>query len=583
MEELKNIALDAAVRQKVATWLQPPYDEKTGAVIRELICNQDVTELTDAFYKDLAFGTGGLRGIMGAGTNRMNPYTVGRATQGLSNYLRKIYPNEPVRVAVSYDSRNGSKEFAQMVADVFAANGFDVYLFEALRPTPQLSFAIRQLNCQSGVMITASHNPKEYNGYKAYWKDGGQLVSPHDVGVIEEVGLVSDPDDVKRNGPAERIHTLGQEMDELYMQKVSALSLRSGLEEEKKALKIVFSSLHGTGGTLVSPLLAKWGFSQVYSVAGQMEPDGDFPTVVYPNPEEPEAMTLAIEEAIRRDADLVMATDPDADRVGLAIRLEKGKFELLNGNQIGSLLVAYVLSSLAEKGQLKKDDYVVKTIVTTGLIADIAASYQLPCYDVLTGFKYIGELMTQKEGQGRFLVGGEESFGYLIGDLVRDKDAVISCAFIAEMAAYYRSQSKSLNDVLLELYQQHGYYLERLVSLTKKGKSGAEEIQQMMEGLRFGGRQNLGEIPIARINDYKQRVSSDLLSGKTEAIELPISDVLQFITVEGDIISVRPSGTEPKIKFYCSVREPLADLKEASQIKKVLESKIERIMADILK
>lgn len=583
MEELKNIALDAAVRQKVATWLQPPYDEKTGAVIRELICNQDVTELTDAFYKDLAFGTGGLRGIMGAGTNRMNPYTVGRATQGLSNYLRKIYPNEPVRVAVSYDSRNGSKEFAQMVADVFAANGFDVYLFEALRPTPQLSFAIRQLNCQSGVMITASHNPKEYNGYKAYWKDGGQLVSPHDVGVIEEVGLVSDPDDVKRNGPAERIHTLGQEMDELYMQKVSALSLRSGLEEEKKALKIVFSSLHGTGGTLVSPLLAKWGFSQVYSVAGQMEPDGDFPTVVYPNPEEPEAMTLAIEEAIRRDADLVMATDPDADRVGLAIRLEKGKFELLNGNQIGSLLVAYVLSSLAEKGQLKKDDYVVKTIVTTGLIADIAASYQLPCYDVLTGFKYIGELMTQKEGQGRFLVGGEESFGYLIGDLVRDKDAVISCAFIAEMAAYYRSQGKSLNDVLLELYQQHGYYLERLVSLTKKGKSGAEEIQQMMEGLRFGGRQNLGEIPIARINDYKQRVSSDLLSGKTEAIELPISDVLQFITVEGDIISVRPSGTEPKIKFYCSVREPLADLKEASQIKKVLESKIERIMADILK
>lgn len=583
MEELKNIALDAAVRQKVATWLQPPYDEKTGAVIRELICNQDVTELTDAFYKDLAFGTGGLRGIMGAGTNRMNPYTVGRATQGLSNYLRKIYPNEPVRVAVSYDSRNGSKEFAQMVADVFAANGFDVYLFEALRPTPQLSFAIRQLNCQSGVMITASHNPKEYNGYKAYWKDGGQLVSPHDVGVIEEVGLVSGPGDVKRNGPAERIHTLGQEMDELYMQKVSALSLRSGLEEEKKALKIVFSSLHGTGGTLVSPLLAKWGFSQVYSVAGQMEPDGDFPTVVYPNPEEPEAMTLAIEEAIRRDADLVMATDPDADRVGLAIRLEKGKFELLNGNQIGSLLVAYVLSSLAEKGQLKKDDYVVKTIVTTGLIADIAASYQLPCYDVLTGFKYIGELMTQKEGQGRFLVGGEESFGYLIGDLVRDKDAVISCAFIAEMAAYYRSQGKSLNDVLLELYQQHGYYLERLVSLTKKGKSGAEEIQQMMEGLRFGGRQNLGEIPIARINDYKQRVSSDLLSGKTEAIELPISDVLQFITVEGDIISVRPSGTEPKIKFYCSVREPLADLKEASQIKKVLESKIERIMADILK
>lgn len=584
MEELKNLALDAEVGRKVAAWLKPPYEENTGLVIRELIRNQDVAELTDAFYKDLAFGTGGLRGIMGAGTNRMNPYTVGRATQGLSNYLRKVYPNETaIRVAVAYDSRNGSKEFAGIVADVFVANGITVYLFEDLRPTPQLSFAIRQLSCHSGVMITASHNPKEYNGYKAYWKDGGQLVSPHDVGVIEEVGLVSGPNEIKRNGSADQIHILGKNMDELYLQKVSDLSMRSGLDEEKQALKIVFSPLHGTGATLVPSLLEKWGFRQVYSVNGQMEPDGNFPTVVYPNPEEPEAMTLAIEEAIRQDADLVMATDPDADRVGLAIRLEKGKYELLNGNQIGSLLVDYVLSAKAEQRKLETGDYVVKTIVTTGLIADIAASHGLPCYDVLTGFKYIGELMTQKEGEGRFLVGGEESFGYLIGDLVRDKDAVISCAFIAEMAAYYRSQGKSLYDALLELYQKYGYYLERLVSLTKKGKSGAEEIQQMMTRLRSGGLESLGGIQIARINDYQQSVSRDLLSGEAQAIELPVSDVLQFITIEGDIISVRPSGTEPKIKFYCSVREALADKTEEAQVKEVLENKIERIMADILK
>lgn len=583
MEELENLGLSKNIAERIAVWSKPPYDQETRIAIAEKVKARDLVELTDAFYKDLAFGTGGLRGLMGVGTNRMNQYTVGRATQGLSNYLHQIYGQEEIKVAVAHDSRNGSKEFAGIVADVFASNGFSVFLFEELRPTPQLSFAIRQLGCHSGVMITASHNPKEYNGYKAYWNDGGQLVFPHDVGVIKEVDLVKDPSQVKTGLNSGTIQMLGREMDELYMDKVLDLSIRSWMEEEKNALKIVFSPIHGTGGTLVPELLEKWGFAHVHTLESQAKPDGNFPTVVYPNPEEPEAMTLAIQEAIRQDADLVMATDPDADRVGLAVRTKKGHYELLNGNQIGSLLVDYVLSSLAEKNLLKPNDYVVKTIVTTGLIADIAKTYKVPCYDVLTGFKYIGELMTQKEGKGRFLVGGEESFGYLVGELVRDKDAVISCAFIAEMAAYYRSYNKSLYDVLQDLYLKYGYYLERLVSLTKKGKSGSEEINQMMQNLRSDSPNELGGIKVIQINDYQKSISQNLLTGEAFKIDLPVSDVLQLVTVDGDIISARPSGTEPKIKFYCSVREPLVDKKEASKVKTLLENKIERIMADILK
>lgn len=583
MEELENLGLAKNIAERIAVWSKPPYDQETRIAIAEKVKARDLVELTDAFYKDLAFGTGGLRGLMGVGTNRMNQYTVGRATQGLSNYLHQIYGQEEIKVAVAHDSRNGSKEFAGIVADVFASNGFSVFLFEELRPTPQLSFAIRQLGCHSGVMITASHNPKEYNGYKAYWNDGGQLVFPHDVGVIKEVNLVKDPSQVKTGLNSGTIQMLRREMDELYMDKVLDLSIRSWMEEEKNALKIVFSPIHGTGGTLVPELLAKWGFAHVHTLESQAKPDGNFPTVVYPNPEEPEAMTLAIQEAIRQDADLVMATDPDADRVGLAVRTRNGHYELLNGNQIGSLLVDYVLSSLAEKDLLKPNDYVVKTIVTTGLIADIAKTYKVPCYDVLTGFKYIGELMTQKEGKERFLVGGEESFGYLVGELVRDKDAVISCAFIAEMAAYYRSYNKSLYDVLQDLYLKYGYYLERLVSLTKKGKSGSEEINQMMQNLRSDSPNELGGIKVIQINDYQKSISQNLLTGEAFKIDLPVSDVLQLVTVDGDIISARPSGTEPKIKFYCSVREPLVDKKEASKVKTLLENKIERIMADILK
>jgi len=587
---MAGMDLSAELADRIAAWLEAPYDGETIAAVKDLIEQGNIAELTDSFYKDLDFGTGGLRGILGVGTNRMNNYTVGKATQGLSNYLRKIYPDEEVKVAISYDSRNQSPEFSRLIASIFVANGFEVYLFEGLRPTPQLSFAIRQLGCHSAVMVTASHNPKEYNGYKAYWKDGGQLVAPHDKGVIECVNEISDPGQVlydseqrKGGGKAGKLHLLGKEMDEAYLQAVLALSIRPEIVQKEKDLKIVYSPIHGTGMTLVPQLLERWGFGKVSVVQEQSQPDGDFPTVVYPNPEESEAMTLALEEAVRIDADLVLATDPDADRVGMAIKIGKGTYELLNGNQIGSLLVDYVLSSMAEKELLNPNDYAVKTIVTTDLISDIAARYGIPCPEVLTGFKYIGELMTQQEGKMRFVVGGEESFGYLIGDLVRDKDAVISCAFLAEMAAYHKSRGKNLREALIELYLRHGFYKERLISLTKKGKKGAEEIQQIMKRLREGNIRDLGGIEVSRINDYLTQVSKDLKSGKESGIKLPKSDVLQFVTADGDVISVRPSGTEPKIKFYCSVRETLSSPAAYDKVEKELASKIDRMMESILR
>lgn len=574
---------------RISEWLSAPYDVGTIQEVGSLIGQGDRSELTDAFYKDLEFGTGGLRGILGVGTNRMNDYTVGKATQGLSNYLKQTYPGEQIRVAVSYDSRHRSAEFSRLIADIFVANGFEVYLFEGLRPTPLLSFAIRQLGCHSGVMVTASHNPKEYNGYKAYWKDGGQLVPPHDRGVIQCVNAITDPGQVRF--PAEtltdensgRLHLMGTEMDEAYLQAVLALTIRPEAVKQESDLKIVYSPIHGTGITLVPQLLQRWGFRNVTVVEEQARPDGDFPTVVYPNPEESEAMTLALAEARRSDADLVLATDPDADRVGMAIKTGSGTYELLNGNQIGSLLVDYVLSSMAEKDLLRPDDYAVKTIVTSDLIADIAASYGIPCPQVLTGFKYIGQLMTQQEGNMRFVVGGEESFGYLIGDLVRDKDAVISCAFLAEMAAYHKSRGKSLQDALIDLYLRHGYYRERLISLTKKGKSGSEEIRQIMQKLRHGTIRELGGIEVVRINDYQQQISRELKTGRESVIKLPTSDVLQFITADGDVISVRPSGTEPKIKFYCSVRENLATAADYEKVGKMLDTKIDQMMEAILR
>ncbi|WDF68711.1 phospho-sugar mutase [Sphingobacterium oryzagri] len=575
--------IDQATNNRIQQWLTAEYDSETVAQVQQLVDNNEETELIDSFYKDLEFGTGGLRGIMGVGSNRMNKYTIGKATQGLANYLKKQFPDQAIKVAVSYDSRNNSQKFGHLVADVFSANGIHVYLFEALRPTPVLSFAVRHFGCQGGVMLTASHNPKEYNGYKAYWNDGGQLVAPHDKNVITEVDAISSVTEIKFDRQPENITLVGEDFDQHYVDANKKLSIHPEAVAAEKDLKIVFSSIHGTGVTIVPKMLEAWGFTNVHLVEEQATPDGNFPTVVYPNPEEEEAMSMAKKKGEELDADVVMATDPDADRVGLAVKNHKGEIQLLNGNQIGSLLIYYVLSSKKENGSLKDNDFIVKTIVTSNLMTAISDSFSVKHYETLTGFKFIGEVMTRVEGKENYLVGGEESYGFLVGDLVRDKDAVNACAFIAEMAAYFKSQGKSLFDVLLSLYEQYGFYQEKLISLTKKGKAGAEEIKQMMADLRANAPQTLGGVAVKEIRDYAHGVATVLASNSQSSIDLPKSDVLQFITVDGDVISARPSGTEPKIKFYCSVKEPLAsrDAYEETAIK--LEEKVKNIMADIVK
>lgn len=573
--------LNPSISQKIEQWLNGNYSDETKVSIQNLIDANDTETLNDAFYKNLDFGTGGLRGIMGVGTNRINKYTIGKATQGLANYLKKVYPNQQIKVAVSFDSRNSSQEFAQTVADVFSANNIYVYLFSALRPTPELSFTIRELNCQSGVMLTASHNPKEYNGYKAYWNDGGQLTAPHDKNVIDEVNAI-EIDQVQFQPKAEFIQKIDKEIDEKYIEKLRTLSIKPEIVNEQRDLKIIYSPIHGTGITVVPEVLKKWGFSNVHIVETQGQPDGNFPTVIYPNPEEEEAMSIGLKEAKDLNADLLMATDPDADRVGVAVKNLDGDFQLLNGNQIGSLLVNYILDAKKENNSLASNDFTCKTIVTTNLIQEISASYQVPCYEVLTGFKFIGELMTKLEGKERFLVGGEESYGYLVGDLVRDKDAVVSCAFIAEMTAFYKHQGKSLFDALVDLYLKHGFYKEKLISLTKKGQSGTEEIKSMMQRLRTNTPKTLGGDQVVLLKDYENSISINQLNGEEKVINLPKSDVLQFITADGSVVSARPSGTEPKIKFYCSARLPLESRRDYEIVDAALEQKIEQMMSDII-
>lgn len=577
---MKN--LDKDIQKKIEDWLTPSYDEGTRKAVQDLIDNNEETELTDSFYKDLEFGTGGLRGIMGVGSNRMNKYTIGKATQGLANYLKKQFPDQEIKVAVSYDSRNNSKAFGQLVANVFAANGIKVHLFTALRPTPMLSFAIRHFGCQSGVMLTASHNPKEYNGYKAYWNDGCQLTAPHDKNVIDEVNAINAVNDIKFEGHTHNIIPVGDEIDQLYIDANKKLSIHPEAVLAQKNLKIVFSPIHGTGITIVPKMLEAWGFEQVSVVAEQATPDGNFPTVIYPNPEEEDAMALAKKKGEEIDADLVLATDPDADRVGIAVKNNKGEFQLLNGNQIGSLLVYYVLSAKSELKQLGSNPYIVKTIVTSNLQADIADHYGVKHYETLTGFKYIGELITNLGDSAQYLVGGEESYGFLVGDLVRDKDAPNSCAFLAEMTAYFKTKGKTVYEVLLDIYKEFGCYQEKLISLTKKGKAGAEEIQAMMNGLRHNLPTILGGIKVKEIRDYQLSQTTDMSTGERRAISLPKSDVLQFITVDGDVISARPSGTEPKIKFYCSVKENLTDTADYVDVQTVLEEKVDRMMKDIV-
>ena len=575
-------SLDKNIQKKIEDWLSPSYDEETRKAVQDLIDNNEETELTDSFYRDLEFGTGGLRGIMGVGSNRMNKYTIGKATQGLSNYLKKQFPDQEIKVAVSYDSRNNSQAFGQLVAKVFAANGIKVHLFNELRPTPLLSFAIRHFGCQSGVMLTASHNPKEYNGYKAYWNDGCQLTAPHDKNVIDEVNAINTVNDIKFDGNRHNIIPVGDEIDQIYIDANKTLRIHPEAVLVQKDLKIVFSPIHGTGITIVPKMLAAWGFENVSVVAEQATPDGNFPTVIYPNPEEEDAMALAKKKGEEIDADLVLATDPDADRVGIAVKNNKGEFQLLNGNQIGSLLIYYVLSAKNELKQLGANPYIVKTIVTSNLQADIADHYGVKHYETLTGFKYIGELITNLGDSAQYLVGGEESYGYLVGDLVRDKDAPNSCAFLAEMTAYFKSKGKTVYEVLLDIYKEFGCYQEKLISLTKKGKAGAEEIQTMMAGLRHNLPNTLGGIKIREIRDYQLSHTTDMSTGERKAISLPKSDVLQFITVDGDVISARPSGTEPKIKFYCSVKESLEDTADYLDLQNVLEAKVDRMMKDIV-
>lgn len=573
--------LDPTILQKANAWLQGSYDDDVKQQIQTLLDHEAYTELTDSFYRDLEFGTGGLRGIMGAGSNRINKYTIGAATQGLANYLKKTYPGEKIKVAIAHDSRNNAELFSRITAEVFSANDIYVYFFKALRPTPELSFAVRTLGCKSGVMLTASHNPKEYNGYKAYGADGGQFVSPHDTAVMDEVAAITSIDDIKFNRVDANIQEIGEEIDEQYLDQITRLSVSPEVIQRQKDLKIVYSPIHGTGITLVPQALKRFGFENVILVDEQTTPDGNFPTVVYPNPEEKEALTLALKKAQEVDADLVLATDPDADRVGIAVKNTENEFILLNGNQTGAMLINYLLTAWQEKGKLTGKEYIVKTIVTTNLIEQIAKAKNVTFYNTLTGFKYIGELMTKFEGKQTFIGGGEESYGYLIGELVRDKDAVVSSAFIAEMTAYYKDKGSSLFEALIDTYIQYGFYKEKLISLTKKGKTGAEEIKEMMEKFRTNPPLTLGGSKVSTLKDYEKGIETDLLSNTTKKLELPTSDVLQFITEDGSIISARPSGTEPKIKFYCSVNGKLTDKAAYKETDKQLDDKVSAIMKDL--
>lgn len=571
--------IDPVVLQKANLWLDGPYDDETKNTVRKMM-DGNPQEFTDAFYRDLEFGTGGLRGIMGVGSNRMNKYTVGAATQGFSNYLKKNFKDSSIKVAIAYDSRNNSKYFAEISADIFSANGFKVFLFDDLRPTPELSFAIRYLGCKGGIMITASHNPKEYNGYKAYWDDGGQLISPHDKNVIQEVNKIASIADIKFDGNKDLIEIIGESVDKVYLGKVKSLSLSPEMIQKQKALKIVYTSLHGTGIKLIPQSLKNFGFANVHIVSEQAVPDGNFPTVVSPNPEEPAAMEIAINDARKLDADIVLATDPDADRVGVAVK-DGNDFVLLNGNQTASLLILYLLHQWKENQKLTGKEYIVKTIVTSELLSSIADEYHVKHYDVLTGFKFIADIIKKYEGIQTFIGGGEESYGYLVGDFVRDKDAVISCSMIAETAAWAASQGKSMMEILTELYIKFGFYKEKLVSVVRKGKAGAEEIKKIMDDFRAEPPKSLGGSPVVTVKDYLTGKSKDMKTGIETVIDLPKSNVLQFFTEDGSKVSVRPSGTEPKIKFYFGMKGKLERREDSAKVNHKLDLHIDSIVKEL--
>jgi phosphoglucomutase len=579
---MENQELLKEVRAKAQEWLSPTYDEKTRAEVQALLDNEDPTELIDSFYRNLEFGTGGLRGIMGVGTNRMNIYTAGAATQGLSNYLKKNFADLPlIKVAIGHDCRNNSRLYAESSAKIFAANGIKAYLFEDLRPTPELSFAIRELGCQSGIILTASHNPKEYNGYKAYWDDGSQIVAPHDENIVDEV-LKIKVEDIKFDGPAELIEIMGEEMDRKFLEKVKAVSISPDVVARHKNMKIVYTPIHGTGVKLIPAALRAFGFTNIFNVPEQDVVSGDFPTVISPNPEEVAAMTMAIKKAEEVDADIVMASDPDADRIGVAVKNDKGKYIIVNGNQTALLFIYYIITKMKEAGTLKGNEYIVKTIVSTELIAEIARKNNIEYFDVFTGFKFIAEIIRELEGKKKYIGGGEESFGFMPADFVRDKDAVTSCALMAEIAAWAIDQGKTLYELLQDIYLEYGFSKEKLKSVVRKGKSGAEEIEQIMTRFRNDPPKELGGSPMEWVKDYSTNIAKNLITGEEKKIDQKItSNVLQFFTKEGTKISVRPSGTEPKIKFYFEVKGKLESRSQFDEAEKKAEDKIDAIMEEL--
>ena len=571
--------MDQKIQQKIDNWLAGNYGQPVKDAILQLQ-KDNPDELADAFYKNLEFGTGGLRGIMGVGTNRINKYTIGMATQGYANYLKQCFGGD-VKVAVAHDCRNNSRFFAETTASVFAANGIKVFLFEALRPTPELSFAIRYLKCQGGVVCTASHNPKEYNGYKAYWDDGAQMVAPHDTNVIVEVEKIASVDDVQWTGGDANITIIGKDMDEPYMAMVAGLSVYPEVCKAQHDLKIVYTPIHGTGITLVPQVLAKFGFDNVHIVEEQSTPDGNFPTVVFPNPEEKEAMSIGLKMAKELDADILLGTDPDSDRVGIGVKNNAGEWVLMNGNQTAVLAFNYMIEARKTKGISAPNDMVVKTIVTTEMIDTIAKANNINCYSVLTGFKWIAALIKEKEGKEKYIIGGEESFGLMVGDEVRDKDAISAVALLCEMAAYEKSKGRSLYAKMIDLYVQYGVYKEDLISITKKGMNGAAEIAAMMQGYRDNPPATIDGVAVAELLDYDLQTGKNLQTGESWKIDLPKSNVLQFVLNDGTKISARPSGTEPKIKFYFTVNTKLASAEKFAEAEKVCKDKIARIVSDM--
>ena len=551
-----NEELLKQVEAKAQVWLGEGYDEETKAAVRAMLDNEDKTDLIEAFYKDLEFGTGGLRGIMGAGTNRMNIYTVGAATQGLSNYLKKAFADLPqIKVAIGHDCRNNSRRFAEVAADVFSANGIKVYLFDALRPTPEVSFAIRELGCQSGVILTASHNPKEYNGYKAYWSDGAQMIAPHDKNTIDEVNKITSVKDVKFQGNPALIEIIGEEIDRRYLDRIKTLSLSPEAIARHHDMKIVYTPIPGTGVRLVPASLKNFGFTNIIHVPEQDVVSGDFPTVVSPNPEEPAALDMAIKKAIETDAELVVASDPDADRIGMAVRNDKGEFVLINGNQIVMIFLNYLMTRNKELGLLKGNEYIVKTIVTTETIKTIAERNGFKMYDCYTGFKWIASVIRENEGKARYIGGGEESYGFLPEDFVRDKDSVSSISLMAEIAAWAKDKGMTMYQMLQDIYIKYGFSKEKGISVVRKGKSGAEEIVAMMKSFRANPLKELAGSPVVCVKDYDSLEALNPVTGEKSKLDMPVtSNVLQYFTADGSKVSIRPSGTEPKIKFYIEVR-----------------------------